>query len=81
MSRKDEEKVWVIQWCIDKKTNSYEDWLGYSATPMTRNEMLSALEECFSRWPHYEFRGHNIHSDAERLGKISHSIRISDRGN
>jgi hypothetical protein len=81
MSRKDEEKVWVIQWCIDKKTNSYEDWPGYSATPMTRNEMLSALEECFSRWPHYEFRSHNIHSAVERLGKFSHSIRISDQEN
>lgn len=77
MSREDEEKVWVIQWRIDAKTNSYEDWPGYSATPMTRNKMLSALEECFSRWPHYEFRGHNIHSAVERLNKLDHSIRIS----
>lgn len=81
MSREDDAKIWVIQWRIDAKANSYEDWPGYSATPMTRNEMLAALEECFSRWPHYEFRGHNIDSAIERLGKFDHSMRIYEQGN
>ncbi|USQ15530.1 hypothetical protein J2N86_16015 (plasmid) [Legionella lytica] len=62
MNEANEEQTWVIQWRIDAKTHNYEDWPGYSETPMTRNEMLSALEECHSKWPHYEFRGHNVHA-------------------
>lgn len=66
MSKIDDEKIWVIQRCIDAWTNHYEDWPGYCESPMTRNEMLSALEACHSKWPHYEFRGHNLHSTVGR---------------
>jgi hypothetical protein len=66
MNRVNDEKIWVIQRCIDAWTNHYEDWLGYSETPMTRSEMLVALEKCNNEWPDYEFRGHNIQSLVER---------------
>lgn len=80
MNGSEEAKAWVIQWRIDAKTNSYEDWPGYSSNPMTRNEMLLALEECHSRWPHYEFRGHNIHSTVAHLNQFNHFICISEQG-
>ncbi|STO91543.1 hypothetical protein [Fluoribacter dumoffii] len=72
MNEADEEKAWVIQWRVDVKTNHYEDWPGYSETPMTRNEMLFSLEECHSKWPHYEFRGHNIQATMlrHRVGEL-----------
>lgn len=53
------EKIWIIQRCIDAFKDEYENWPEYS-TPMSREQMIEALEECNKRWPKYEFRGHNM---------------------
>lgn len=57
---KENEKIWIIQRCLDAWQNKYEDWPGYCEKPMNRQEMLDALKECDEHWPEYEFRGHNI---------------------
>ena len=66
MNENIEDKVWIIQRCIDAWTNHYEDWAGYCENPMMYPEMIAALEECGCKWPTYEFRGHNINYVAER---------------
>lgn len=58
-----QEKVWIIQRCINAWKNQYEDWPGYCENPMTYDEMRTALKECDDKWGtshDYEFRGHNI---------------------
>lgn len=66
MNKANQEKIWIIQRCIDALTNHYQDWPGYYEYPMTRDEMVFALEECGAKWPDHEFRGHNIYSSHER---------------
>lgn len=66
MNKIENEKIWIIQRCIDVWTNHYEDWPGYSERLMTRIEMVMALAECNGKWPEHEFRGHNINSIVER---------------
>lgn len=66
MADLEQENVWIIQRCIDAFTNHYESWSGYCEIPMSRNEMIQALEECVRRWPNYRFRGHNIQFVSER---------------
>jgi hypothetical protein len=58
-------KIWIIQRCINAFTNHYEDWPGYCEQPMTREEMILALEKCNHEWPNHEFRGHNINSESK----------------
>ena len=60
MSETEQDRVWIIQRCINAVANHYEDWAGYCETPMTRAEMMQALKECEEQWLDYEFRGHNI---------------------
>jgi hypothetical protein len=43
-----------------KQRVDYEDWPGYCEHLMTRDEMLSALDECNEKWHGYEFRGHKV---------------------
>ena len=43
------ERVWIIQRCINAFKNHYEDWPGYCENPMTRIEMIQALEDYASR--------------------------------
>lgn len=52
-------KEWVIQKCNNAFRNNYEAWPGYDE-PMTREEMLAALDECNANWPDLEFRGHRV---------------------
>ena len=58
------ERVWIIQRCINAFKNHYEDWPGYCENPMTRIEMIQALEECDKRGPDYGFRGHTTQFDS-----------------
>lgn len=53
-------REWIIQRCINAFRNEYQDWPGYCERLMTRDEMMVALKECETRWPEYEFRGHNV---------------------
>lgn len=53
-----QEKVWIIQKCIDASKDQYEDWPGYCETPMTHKKMLYKLKECQDKWE-FEFRGYN----------------------
>jgi len=57
-------KEWTIQRCTGwiKGTTqlSYEPWPQVGPAPMTRAQMLQALERCARRWPDQEFRGHNV---------------------
>lgn len=53
-----QEKVWIIQRCIDAYKNQWEDWPEYSE-PMTYDEMSRALKIC-SQHSEYEFRGHRL---------------------
>jgi hypothetical protein len=69
MNVENNDKIWIIQRCIDAWTNHYEDWPGYCEHPMTRDEMVLALEECGTKWPNDEFRGHNIHAPSIRHKK------------
>ncbi|BBO86813.1 hypothetical protein DSCO28_73790 (plasmid) [Desulfosarcina ovata subsp. sediminis] len=57
--KKDEAREWIIQKCNDAFTNDYEDWEGFD-NPMTRSEMIAALDKCNNTWPGFEFRGHRI---------------------
>lgn len=66
MNTNSNEKVWIIQRCIDAWTNHYENWSGYCENPMSRNEMMLALKECDEKWPEHEFRGHNINHESIR---------------
>lgn len=66
MSKQSEERVWIVQRCIDAFTNHYENWPGYCENAMTRGEMILALEDCSKKWPEDQFRGHNVHSIIER---------------
>lgn len=54
-----QERTWIIQ-CFNEEKRQYEDWPGYCENPMTRDEMLIALEKCDEGWSVYEFRGHNL---------------------
>lgn len=56
------EKTWIIQRCINAFKDEYENWPEYS-TPMSREQMIEALDECNEKWPEYEFRGHNVIRD------------------
>lgn len=58
-----QEKIWIIQCCINAFKDQYENWPNYSEQPMTRDQMTRALKECNKKWPGYEFRGHNIKND------------------
>lgn len=60
MNHEKQEKVWIVQRCIDASTNRYEDWPGYCEQPMTHDDIMNALIECEEKWPDYSFRGHNI---------------------
>jgi hypothetical protein len=53
-------REWIIQRCLNAFRNEYEDWLGYCERLLTREEMLERLRERETRWPDYEFRGHNV---------------------
>lgn len=64
-----QEKVWIIQKCIDADKNEYQDWPGYCETPMTRKKLMFALKECNEKFPGCEFRGHNIKAAAAGLEK------------
>ncbi len=55
-----QEKVWIVQRCINVWKDLNEDWPGYCDKPMTYYGMRKALEECGEKWPRYEFRGHNL---------------------
>jgi len=55
----EQRKEWIIQKCKNAFKNDYEAWPEYDQ-PMTRDQMLEALEECNAKWPHLEFRGHKI---------------------
>lgn len=57
-----DEKVWIIQRCINAMDNRYESWPGYDA-PMARDVMMRSLTECEELWPDYEFRGHRINQE------------------
>lgn len=57
-----EEKVWIIQRCIDAYKNHYEDWPGHCEKSMTHEEMMKALKECENKWLEHEFRGHRLNS-------------------
>ena len=76
MREQSEERVWIIQRCIDALTNHYENWPEYSEKFMTRSDMVLALEDCGIKWPNYSFRGHNIHSSVKghQLGEFPRSI-------
>ena len=54
-----QEKVWIIQKCINASKDEYQDWPGYCESTMLRDNMMQALKECNEKWPGYEFRGHN----------------------
>lgn len=55
----EEPREWIIQKCNNAFTNDYEAWPGYD-DPMTRSDMMAALDECQDKWPRHEFRGHRI---------------------
>jgi len=55
-----QDKVWIVQKCIDADKNEYQDWPGYCEVPMTQKKLQYALKECASKWPAEEFRGHVI---------------------
>lgn len=55
-----EKRAWILQRCICAFRNQYDDWPGYCEHLLTRQEMLTALEECERQWPDLEFRGHNV---------------------
>jgi hypothetical protein len=38
-----QEKIWIIQRCINAWKNQYEDWPGYCENPMIYDEMHIAL--------------------------------------
>jgi hypothetical protein len=59
-----QEKVWIIQKRIDADTEQYENWPGYSETPMTYKKMQHMLKECKEKWP-FEFRAYNTKHDAK----------------
>jgi hypothetical protein len=69
IDNQNQEKVWIIQRCIDAWTNHYEDWLGYCENLMSRDDMMLALKECNEKWPEYEFRGHNSTQKSVRYKK------------
>ena len=55
-------REWIIQRCTQRWKGTYlqyEPW-PLAADPMTRDEMLKALDRCAKHWPGDEFRGHNI---------------------
>ncbi len=58
---KAEPREWIIQKCNNAFKNDYQVWEGYDQ-PMTRTEMMAALDECNEAWPHLEFRGHRVGS-------------------
>ena len=68
---KEPERVWIIQRCIDAFKDQYENWMGYSEDKMTRDEMAAALRECMTKWPMYEFRGHNTSPKREKGAEIN----------
>lgn len=79
-----QERVWIIQRCINAWKNHYENWPGYCENLMTYNEMMNALKECDERWLEYEFRGHNINFPSRQNDKgfipgpgLQHSLEIN----
>ena len=61
-----QDKVWIIQKCINASKNEYQDWPGYCEETMTRKKMVFALKECNEKWPACEFRGHNTSADPKK---------------
>ena len=55
-----QEKIWIVQKCIDASKKEFQDWPGYCEVPMTRKKLQYALKECESKWPSEEFRGHAV---------------------
>ena len=52
-----QDKIWIIQKCINESENEYQDWPGYCETPMTGKKLAFALKECEEKWSEYKFRG------------------------
>jgi hypothetical protein len=77
-------RVWIVQRCtqqmVDHPQLQYQDWGPYGAgtmTPMTKSEMLKALDVFQRRWPDEEFRGHNVvNCKCHRV----YPAALSDRG-
>jgi hypothetical protein len=61
-----ERAEWIIQRCTQQWVGAelqYQDWGPYgpgTMTPLTKSDMLAALEAFQRRWPDEEFRGHNV---------------------
>lgn len=59
-------REWIIQRCTQEWIGielQYQDWGPYgpgTMSPLTRNEMIEALDAIQRRWPDDEFRGHNV---------------------
>lgn len=84
------EGCWVIQRCTQEWTFRdgvsplgipirvpvsliYEDWPGYD-TPMSKAEMMAALELCNTLFPQHEFRGHRVSPVASVRGILPGSL-------
>jgi hypothetical protein len=63
-------REWIVQRCINVLRDEYEDWPGYCARLMTREEMKAAFVEYGERWPECGFRGHGGESGA-RQGQVT----------
>jgi hypothetical protein len=59
-------REWIIQRCTQEWIGielQYQDWGPYgpgTMAPLTRDEMIEALDAFQKKWPDDEFRGHNI---------------------
>lgn len=61
-----EEREWIIQRCTQQWIGTelqYQDWGPFGPgimAPVTKTEMIEALDVFQRRWPDDEFRGHNV---------------------
>ena len=78
MSENNQDKVWIVQRCIDAWTNHYENWPDYCEEPMTCDAIMNALIECEKKWPDLSFRGHNINHPVIR--NIKGAFPLVNRG-